>query len=86
MSQYGEPDHYILHVSDTHFVTEGALLHDKVDATRNLSRLFEEFEKAGAATRGHRLHRRPRRQGRPEALRAAAPRSSSPPPPASAPR
>ncbi|MDI9951070.1 phosphodiesterase [Rhodococcus sp. IEGM 1305] len=47
MSQYGEPDHYILHVSDTHFVTDGALLHDSVDSDANLSRLFERLEKAG---------------------------------------
>ncbi|MDI9979021.1 phosphodiesterase [Rhodococcus sp. IEGM 1307] len=47
MSQYGEPDHYILHVSDTHFVTDGALLHDCVDSDANLSRLFERLEKAG---------------------------------------
>ncbi|WP_009476915.1 phosphodiesterase [Rhodococcus sp. JVH1] len=47
MSQYGEPDHYILHVSDTHFVADGALLHDSVDSDANLSRLFERLEKAG---------------------------------------
>ncbi|MFD6062788.1 phosphodiesterase [Rhodococcus wratislaviensis] len=47
MSQYGEPDHYILHVSDTHFVTDGDLLHDSVDSDANLSRLFERLEKAG---------------------------------------
>ncbi|MFD7009726.1 MULTISPECIES: phosphodiesterase [Rhodococcus] len=47
MSQYGEPDHYILHVSDTHFVTDGALLHDCVDSDANLSRLFERLEKTG---------------------------------------
>ncbi|MEU1999934.1 phosphodiesterase [Rhodococcus sp. NPDC019627] len=47
MSQYREPDHYILHVSDTHFVTDGALLHDCVDSDANLTRLFERLEKAG---------------------------------------
>ncbi|GAF47216.1 phosphodiesterase [Rhodococcus wratislaviensis] len=47
MSQYGEPDHYILHVSDTHFVTDGTLLHDSVDSDANLSRLFERLERAG---------------------------------------
>ena len=26
MSQYSEPDHYILHLSDTHFVTDGQQL------------------------------------------------------------
>ncbi|MFC0454225.1 phosphodiesterase [Rhodococcus jostii] len=47
MSQYGEPDHYILHVSDTHFVTDGDLLHDCVDSDANLTRLFDRLEKAG---------------------------------------
>ncbi|OUS92579.1 phosphodiesterase [Rhodococcus sp. NCIMB 12038] len=47
MSQYGPPDHYILHLSDTHFVTDGDLLHDCVDSDANLSRLFERLEKTG---------------------------------------
>lgn len=47
MSQYGAPDHYILHLSDTHFVTDGDLLHDCVDSDANLSRLFERLEKTG---------------------------------------
>ncbi|BAH51944.1 phosphodiesterase [Rhodococcus opacus] len=47
MSQYGEPDHYILHVSDTHFVTDGDLLHDRVDSDANLTRLFDRLEKTG---------------------------------------
>jgi Icc protein len=34
-------------VSDTHFVTDGALLHDCVDSDANLTRLFERLEKAG---------------------------------------
>jgi len=47
MSQYSEPDHYILHLSDTHFVTDGDLLHDCVNSDANLSRLFERLEKTG---------------------------------------
>ncbi|GCE42884.1 phosphodiesterase [Rhodococcus sp. USK10] len=47
MSQYSGPDHYILHLSDTHFVTDGDLLHDRVDSDANLSRLFERLEKTG---------------------------------------
>ena len=31
MSEYGKPDHYILHVSDTHFVGDGELLHGSLD-------------------------------------------------------
>ena len=47
MSQYGEPDHYILHLSDTHFVTDGDLLHDSVDSDANLARIFERLERTG---------------------------------------
>ncbi|MFC9550349.1 phosphodiesterase [Rhodococcus sp. NPDC056960] len=47
MSPYGEPDHYILHVSDTHFVTDGDLLYDAVDSDANLTRLFDRLAKAG---------------------------------------
>ncbi|GAA4482540.1 3',5'-cyclic adenosine monophosphate phosphodiesterase CpdA [Rhodococcus olei] len=47
MSQYGEPDHYILHVSDTHLVSGGDLLHGKVDSARNLNELFARLESSG---------------------------------------
>jgi 3',5'-cyclic AMP phosphodiesterase CpdA len=39
--QFGAPSHTILHISDTHFVEDDALLHDKVDSDANLARLFE---------------------------------------------
>ncbi|GAA4482479.1 3',5'-cyclic adenosine monophosphate phosphodiesterase CpdA [Rhodococcus olei] len=47
MSQYGQPDHYILHVSDTHFVGDGELLHGKVDSDTKLARLFDRLARTG---------------------------------------
>ena len=46
--QYPAPEHFILHVSDTHFVARGELLHDSVDSDRNLAELFEGFERSNA--------------------------------------
>lgn len=48
-SQHGNPDHYIWHVSDTHFVNDDELLHDKVDSDANLARLFERVAEASHA-------------------------------------
>ncbi|WP_349828076.1 hypothetical protein [Brevibacterium litoralis] len=42
-SQHGTPSHTILHISDTHFVEDDALLHDKVDSDANLKLLFERL-------------------------------------------
>lgn len=47
MSQYGTPEHFILHISDTHFVADNELLHGAVDSDANLARLFERLERAG---------------------------------------
>jgi 3',5'-cyclic AMP phosphodiesterase CpdA len=46
--QHGTPEHFILHISDTHFVEAGDLLHEKIDSDRNLAELFEGFEKSNA--------------------------------------
>ncbi|GAA3026440.1 phosphodiesterase [Microbacterium dextranolyticum] len=46
--QHGPAEHFILHLSDTHFVATGDLLHDRVDSDRNLIALFEGFEKSSA--------------------------------------
>ncbi len=46
--QYPAPEHFILHVSDTHFVGDGQLLHDRIDSDRNLAELFQGFAKANA--------------------------------------
>lgn len=45
--QYGRPDHFLLHVSDTHFVGEGRLF-GLVDAEAHLLALLEQFEAAHA--------------------------------------
>ncbi|WP_100810933.1 MULTISPECIES: phosphodiesterase [unclassified Microbacterium] len=46
--QHPEPEHFILHVSDTHFVGTGELLHDKVDSDVYLAELFDGFAKSNA--------------------------------------
>ncbi|WP_051297763.1 phosphodiesterase [Brevibacterium album] len=47
--QHPEPSHTILHISDTHFVEDDALLHDKVDSDANLARLFDGLRKSSIA-------------------------------------
>lgn len=47
MSQYGQPEHYVLHLSDTHFVGDGDLLHGMVDSDAKLARLFDRLDRAG---------------------------------------
>lgn len=39
--EHGEPTHRVLHVSDTHFVSDGELLYDTIDSDRMVERLFE---------------------------------------------
>ncbi|RZU66094.1 3',5'-cyclic AMP phosphodiesterase CpdA [Microterricola gilva] len=46
--QFPAADHFILHLSDTHFVETGDLLHDSIDSDANLVQLFEGFAKSGA--------------------------------------
>ncbi|MCA1307728.1 phosphodiesterase [Microbacterium esteraromaticum] len=48
IGQHPAPEHFILHVSDTHFVGDGDLLHEKIDSDKNLAELFSGFEKANA--------------------------------------
>jgi 3',5'-cyclic-AMP phosphodiesterase len=45
-SQFPTPDHFVLHISDTHFVGDGELLHESVDSDANLRLLFEGFAKS----------------------------------------
>ncbi|EOM77310.1 phosphodiesterase [Rhodococcus rhodnii] len=45
--QHGTPSHYVLHVSDTHFVENDGRLHDKVDSDSHLAALFERLERSG---------------------------------------
>jgi 3',5'-cyclic AMP phosphodiesterase CpdA len=44
--QHPGPEHFILHISDTHFVADNELLHGSVDSDENLRQLFRDFVKA----------------------------------------
>ncbi|WP_258566704.1 phosphodiesterase [Leucobacter luti] len=46
--QHQPASHFILHISDTHFVSDGELLFGTVDSEANLRRLFAEFARSGA--------------------------------------
>jgi 3',5'-cyclic AMP phosphodiesterase CpdA len=46
--QHPAPEHFILHISDTHFVADNQLLHGAVDSDENLRQLFKDFAKAKA--------------------------------------
>lgn len=46
-AEYPRPDHFILHLSDTHFVADGDL-YGSVDSERHLVQLFDELEASGA--------------------------------------
>jgi Icc protein len=45
-AEHPRPDHFILHLSDTHFVADGRL-YGAVDSEDNLRRLFDEVEASG---------------------------------------
>lgn len=45
-SQYPAPSHFLLHVSDTHFVADDELLHDSVDSDAQLRALFDGFARS----------------------------------------
>ena len=45
--QYGRPDHFLLHVSDTHFVGDGQL-YGSVDVEAHLNELLGQFEQSHA--------------------------------------
>ena len=46
-AQYPRPDHFVLHLSDTHFVA-GDLLYGSVDSEARLRTIFDELEQSGA--------------------------------------
>lgn len=46
-AEFSRPEHFIIHVSDTHFVAEGEL-YDSVDSDAHLRELFDELEASGA--------------------------------------
>lgn len=47
-SQHPPVEHFILHISDTHFVGTDELLHGAIDSDANLRRLFEDFANSQA--------------------------------------
>jgi Icc protein len=48
-AQYPRPDHFIVHLSDTHFVAGGGGLYDgSVDSETHLRQLFTELDASGA--------------------------------------
>ena len=51
--EYPRPDHFLLHLSDTHLLAGDGRLYDRVDSERHLRELFEQIEAS---------------EGRPEAI------------------
>ncbi|MCS5729749.1 phosphodiesterase [Herbiconiux moechotypicola] len=47
MSQYGEPLHTIIHISDTHFLADRGRLYGKVDTDVTLVQAFRQLEESG---------------------------------------
>jgi Icc protein len=47
-SQYPRPDHFVLHLSDTHFLAGGRRLYDSLDSEAKLRQLFAELEASGS--------------------------------------
>ncbi|MET1042795.1 MAG: phosphodiesterase [Microbacteriaceae bacterium] len=46
-AEYPRPDHFILHLSDTHLLAGGDRLYGSVDSEAHLRRLFDELEASG---------------------------------------
>ncbi|BDZ65100.1 phosphodiesterase [Agromyces mangrovi Wang et al. 2018] len=47
-AEHPRPDHFLLHISDTHLLAGGGSLYDRVPSERHLRQLFDEFEASGA--------------------------------------
>ena len=47
-AEHPRPDHFLLHISDTHLLAGGGRLYDRVASEEHLRRLFDEFEASGA--------------------------------------
>ncbi|MDQ1555225.1 MAG: 3,5-cyclic-AMP phosphodiesterase [Actinomycetota bacterium] len=43
-AEYARPNHFLLHLSDTHLLAADGRLYDRVDSERHLRELFEELE------------------------------------------
>jgi Predicted phosphohydrolases len=42
-AEYPRPDHFLLHISDTHLLAGGRRLYDRVDSATHLAELFDEL-------------------------------------------
>mgnify|MGYP000459640346 CR=1 FL=1 len=47
-AEHPRPNHFLLHISDTHLLAGGGSLYDRVPSEVHLRRLFAEFEASGA--------------------------------------
>ena len=47
-AEYPRPDHFLLHVSDTHLLAGGRRLYDAVDSAEHLRELLDSIEDSGA--------------------------------------
>ena len=43
-AEYPRPDHFLVHLSDTHLLAGDGRLYDRVESTRHLQQLFDELE------------------------------------------
>jgi 3',5'-cyclic-AMP phosphodiesterase len=48
IAEYPRPDHFLVHLSDTHLIAGDGLLYDRVDAERHLRTLLSELEASGS--------------------------------------
>lgn len=48
IAEYPRPDHFLLHLSDTHLLHPGGRLYDSVDSDRHLRELFDQLTASGA--------------------------------------
>ncbi|GAB3615519.1 3',5'-cyclic adenosine monophosphate phosphodiesterase CpdA [Okibacterium endophyticum] len=46
-AEYPRPDHFLLHISDTHLLGGGRRLYNSVDSAHHLRQLFDEVEASG---------------------------------------
>lgn len=46
-AEYPRPNHFILHLSDTHLLADGQL-YDRVDSEAKLRKVFDDLERSGA--------------------------------------
>lgn len=47
-AEHARPDHFLLHLSDTHLLVPGGHLYDAIAPERTLQRLFDDLEASGA--------------------------------------